>query len=96
MVGLVEPGTGAQYAVGAQMLGVLGAIIVGDGASHGFGYKAQPSCEGDTQLPGALLAELGQQRVARGPLHSDLQGPGGFFGRSRCPSPSGWRVGAVA
>ena len=48
MVGLAQPGTGAQDAVGAQMLGILGAIVVGDGASHGFGHTAQPSCEGDT------------------------------------------------
>src|SRR5882762_9227627 len=57
MVGLPEPGTGAQDAVGAQMLGVLGAIVVADGASHGFRHTAQPSCEGNTHLPRALLAE---------------------------------------
>lgn len=60
------------------MLGILGAIVVGDGASHGFGHTAQPSCEGDTHLPSALLAELDQPRVAIGPLHSDLQGLGIF------------------
>lgn len=80
MVGLAEPGTGAQDAVGAQMLGLLGVIVVGDGASHGFRHTAQPLCEGNTHLPRALLAELGQPRVARGPLHSDLQGLGAFSG----------------
>lgn len=80
MVGLAEPGTGAQDVVGAQMLGVLRTVVVGDGASHGFGHTAQPPREGDAHLTRALLAELGQPRVARGTLHGDLQSPGTLSG----------------
>lgn len=77
---LAEVRARTEDLIGVRMLGVLRAVVVGDGAAHPLRVAAEPAREGHAHLAGSLLRELGQSGVARLALDCDLEGLGAFPG----------------
>ena len=73
MKGFAEVRACAENLVGAQVLGVLGAIVIGEGSAQPPRVAAQPAGERGAHLTGALLRELGQTGVACLALDGNLK-----------------------
>ncbi len=74
MKGLAEVRVRPEDLVGVPMVGILRAVVVGDGPAHPWRVVAEPPREGRAHLARPLLRELGQAGVAGLALNHNLEG----------------------
>jgi len=76
MKGLAEVRVRPEDLVGVPMVGILRAVVVGDGSTHPWRVVTEPPRERRAHLARPLLRELGQAGVASLALDRDLEGLG--------------------
>ena len=87
LVGVAEVGPCAEHFIDSHMLGVLRAVVIGDGPPHMRWVSAQASVDGLCEIGSPFLLQLRQMNEASGTFQTNADGFFALSGNNRVRFP---------